>query len=662
MGQKTFQYIDKNENHSYPKSEQQWVAWINGSHEAALRTRQAHEFTWAVNIAYAKGQQKLRYIPSTNILYKDEQEDDTYVINRCSAFVKSRTAKLVRSRPVLSVSPETSDIMDAQAAQMSEHLLKHLWKILGKQEKLNTYALMMVLMGSAFKKIIWNPKAGVSMQVTKEHEGQTINFTDDGIEQEEVFMGEIEHHIRSAWNILASPGATSIESASWLIDRIHKPVDYIRTRYPDINTKKLKRDAEYTSMEIFTQNIASAISPSFAFKENYDQQDEENEITLIKEYWQKPTSVYPRGVLAAVIGDQLASFGPWPSEKLIEYNMYPFVKCDEYEDPFSFYGDATLTNLIPIQKHYNTSRTRIKENVNLMTNAKWFVPLGSGIEKSAFTDEPGEIINYNSNVDRPAQADIKPLPNYVVQDQQQDIEDFRDVSSEKETSVSPPPGLTAGIAISTAAELSEISLSTILKNLEHSQLKEARIELAYANEYYSDERMMKIEGENGIMKVVAFKGIDLKNQTDVGIKVESAVGFTKIAQQQRLFDFWDRQIITDRKTWLNAYHSGNMEVIFNQIDKENGVIAEVIHMIKEGAMPPFYPSDNHITFIGAISEFMQSPEFRRIAPDRQQIAMMVLQQHLQAVQPVQQAAPNQAAVGTPFGSQVTEGARAEQRA
>ena len=58
-----------------------------------------------------------------------------------------------------------------------------------------------------------------------------------------------------------------------------------------------------------------------------------------------------------------------------------------------------------------------------------------------------------------------------------------------------------------------------------------------------------------------------------------------------------------------------------------------------------------------LSEFIQTPEFRRMAEDRQQLAMQAGQLHLNELQPQRkQGQQNQAAVGTPFGPQKPEGA------
>jgi hypothetical protein len=57
-----------------------------------------------------------------------------------------------------------------------------------------------------------------------------------------------------------------------------------------------------------------------------------------------------------------------------------------------------------------------------------------------------------------------------------------------------------------------------------------------------------------------------------------------------------------------------------------------------------------------LSNFIQTPEFRKMPPDRQMLASQALQMHLQFMQPqAEEPEQNQAAVGTPFGQQVTEG-------
>jgi hypothetical protein len=657
--------FNKSKKHSFPKTDKEWVNFICSLHDEAIKERRPLEFQWATNIAYYKGFQHLRFNPVAQSLSRDLENED-YIINRISSFVETRLAKLTQSKPILGVLPDKPDMDTKMAAEISERLLKHNWKTQRKDEKLRTLLLLMLFCGSAFKKIIWNPESGEPIYSDQNEQGEVVFDENTGRQKmHKVFQGEIENHVKSAFSILASPGSRGIEDALWIMDRSLMTVQEIVEKYGEDNIdmeKLLESKPDLTHYEKFVQSLGSpAFSGFIGFLSNRmlsGDKIKDHEFCLVKEFWMKPNYVYPEGVLATVIGSQLVQFEDWP----YECKEYPFVKYDEHEDPYSFYGQSTITRLIPIQRHYNRARTQIAKNADLMANVKWKVQKGHGMADDALTDEEGEVVEYNPNVTGPEQMGVAPLPNYVIENQNQDIVDFRDVGGEKEASQLPFPNITAGVALETASELANIPIIPVIRSLENSMVKEGRLELLLANEFYNDPRTLKIVGENNQVRIMKFKNEDLKYQTDVTIQMESGLGQSKAAQRQSLLDLFDRRAITDVKAFLKAYATGSIDILLKEDNYAENIAVQDIEDIKNGKMPQVLPTDNHIVHMQILTKFIQTPEFRRMPPDRQQLVMALLQQHSQfmgvqiaGMEQPQQEQVNPAAVGTPFGAQVTEG-------
>jgi hypothetical protein len=180
-----------------------------------------------------------------------------------------------------------------------------------------------------------------------------------------------------------------------------------------------------------------------------------------------------------------------------------------------------------------------------------------------------------------------------------------------------------------------------------------------ANQFYTDERSIKVLGPStGVVDILRINNLDLMNQTDVTLQLESSLGTTKAAARQQLIDLWDRRIVTDPNLFMKAYSVGDLDLVIRQEDPAEAVVIEQIEAIKQGANPVVTQFDNHMLHMKMLTKFMQTPEFTRMPPDRQQLATATLQQHIafmgQAAG-MQGPQQNQAAVGTPFGQQVTEG-------
>jgi len=649
--------IPSNKGSNYPKDAQGFANLIKAMHDRAIRDRRALEFTWSLNTAFYLGFQHLGFNPHSGELFRDI-DNETYIVNRIAPFVETRVAKLTRGKPIPSVTPERHDPLTIKAAELNEHLFRHYWKVQDRDAKERTHAILMVLMGSAFKKVTWNPSVGQFVKEEKsDNQGNAMFNADGSAETEKVFLGDIECNIRSPFAILASPGATSIENADWIMDRTFKTLEEIQTDFPKLNIDNvIEHDGGMTIYEKFVNRLQSPIFSGVAgFAPTRRDANEggilpEHKIALVIEYWKKPCKLYPKGIKATVVGNQLADFEEWP----YEHQLFPFVKTDEKEQPFDFYGVSTITRLIPIQKHYNQARTQVALNGELMANGKWLVPKGSGLIDDALTDEQGEVIEYNPNLAAPHQAVIAPLPNYIMESQNQDIIDLRDVGGEREATNAPFPGLTAAVALQEAAAQANEILGPILANIEEGVEREGEMVLSLAHEFFEDPRKIKIVGQNKKLFVTIDK-TDLRNQTDITIQLDSGLGESKASQRQALIDLWDRRVITDPEKFLKAFEIGSLDIVTGEQDPAEAMVLEDIEALKNGKMPQVRPFDNHIMYVKMVSNFIQSPEFRRMPEDRQEQMMQFLQIHLQALQPKQEQDQNQAAVGTPSGPQNTEG-------
>lgn len=650
--------INQSKNHAFPKTKQAWANFINSLHFSALNERQATEMQWARNIAYYMGFQHLAYDATINLIEVDGGREDEYIINRIAPHVEQRVAKLTRSKPILTVIPDRISPEVVKAAEISEKLLKHLWKVNEKDDKLDTCALYMALMGSAFIKTVWNPEGGEPLRNEQDEEGNVVFDEETGRQKPQLeYLGDIYCLTKSPFDILVSSGVKDLKYAPWIIERSFRTAIELQEKFKEFDLDKVtvKQD-DMTRFEKFVNTLGCptlGVSTYGIDRRNLDTEIKEQGLVLVKEFWMKPNMVYPQGIRAVVACDQLLLFEAWD----YEHKEFPYVKMDEHKNPFGFYGISTVSRLIPIQQHYNQARTQIAKNAQLMANIKWWAAKGCGLIDDAMTDEQGEIIETNPNMPKPEQIGIAPLPNYIIENQNQDILDMRDVGGERESSQLPFPGLTAGVALETAAELSDISLGPTLKSIERALCKAGRQELILANQFYTDNRTLKVIGDgSGKNDVIIFNNEDLKYQTDVTIQLESSLAYSKTAAKQNLIDMWDRRIVTDPDAFMKAFTSGNLDIILKAKNPAESVVIEDIEMIKQGKEPVVSQYDNHILYIKMLSAFIQTPEFRKMPEDRQMIAANVLQQHLAFMQPQQpMAEENQAAVNTPFGEQVPEG-------
>ncbi len=638
-----------------PKTEEGWVRYVNEAHFNGLQTRRKWEFQWTLNFSYMKGYQHLQFDRRTATIQVPRTVERPLTINRIGSFIDGRKAKLTRNRPMPKAIPNTNDKEDLNAAKYSTDLLNHMWRTLEMEEEYETLITLFLTNGTSFMKTVWDPFGGDSFKEAKTNKDNELLLDQKGdIQTDNVFMGEICTRAISSFNII--PGDDSVQYVKdqpWMIERTWLTISEAEEYYPHLKGLLSARDNDKTDYERIIDRLATPISATIG-SALHQMSDSLNSEVLLKTMWIRPNKEYENGLVIAVIGDHLAFIDKFPHDYGL--NVYPFVKFSERTDGYHFWGQATVERLLSIQRAYNRLKQKKLKNAFLMGNGKWLLAKGSQLIESALTDVEGEVVEYNPTVPAPRQAEIAPLPNYVTQLANELIFDFRDAGGQPEASFSPNPNLTAGVALEVSAEIGDQMLLPILRRLGRGMEKVASQQLLLANSEYVEPRKMVIFGEGDALGVQFITNADLKHHTDIHIEIESMFPDFRGSKRQTLFDLWDRRIIQDPRQFLELLRFGNFDKLMEDIEREEDPVVLDIQEIKRGNRPEVTQFQDHLVYFKTLSKWIQSPEFLRLTPERKELAISVLQEHMQFLmqslpnqgRPVAQT--NQASVGSEFGA------------
>src|SRR3990167_6876543 len=437
-----------------PDKESDWVDYVNQLHDRGLQDRKRQELQWVINLSYYQGLQNIFFNRKTGLIHIGEENEAPLVINRVGAFVEARLAKLTKNKPTPRVIPDSSDLEDLRGAEVSDKALMHLWRKIQMEEKYDTLIMRQIIFGNSFLETLWNPLTGDRIDgslLTKPKMSKQNEFLMDEegtLEEEEIFLGEISSEPVSPFQLIpAHSNVNSIRDQPWLIKRSLLTKEDASRIYPhlredlDVEQEESIR-TQYEKMldELSSQFMGERQASSHGLKE-----DSVNKMILAKTMWLKPNAVFPDGVVITVIGDKLARISEFPND--YGKNVYPIVRFTEKNDGVHFWQQATIERLIPIQRSYNQLRNQKLNNARKMANIKWGLPFGSGVGEDSLTDEEAEIVQYNSTVGAPKPLEVMPLPNYVSELARELIVDFRDCAGQRETTTSPAPNLTAGVAM-----------------------------------------------------------------------------------------------------------------------------------------------------------------------------------------------------------------------
>jgi hypothetical protein len=248
-----------------------------------------------------------------------------------------------------------------------------------------------------------------------------------------------------------------------------------------------------------------------------------------------------------------------------EHGMYPYTVFNHIETA-TFYADATLRDLIPLQKEYNEARTDISESARRSGRPQLLAPKGS-ITPSKVTNEPGLVIEFLPGGPPPQWAPPPPLPTYVTEIPDRVLADMEDLSGQHEvTQGQAPPGVTAGTALSYLGERDSAFLTPQYMSIEDGYANIAKQTLELFVQYVDVPRAIKTVGPDETFDIFLLKGADVKHGTDVRVERGSAVGESKAAQDARLFDMWSLGIISDPNQMLALLEIGGSKHLLDLLD------------------------------------------------------------------------------------------------
>ena len=616
----------------FPKNEAELSTLVHQLYQTGLETKRSQELQWAINIAYYAGYQNLRLFPYTLRLETQRGiSSHPLIVNRFAAFIDTRTAKITKNRPIMSVDPsDTGEFSKREAARLAEETLKHFWNFLDMDELSDSIVLQIHLTGNAFFKYYWDALAGDTIEEIVQTKDNMI-FLDPKtglFKSKDIRIGEVAGTVKSAFSIIPSPGALTLDKCDWIIDRSFISTLKAQEMYGEIGEKiNAASRSDYTPMESFVSRLGTNI-----FKDISPAPNESLGVSLVKEFWLRPNIYYPEGMLAVYVGTELARITPLPYYMDEAPIIFPYSHFIEKKDPFSFWGKTTAERLVPLQRQYNKDRRDIATNTSRMAKLKWIVAKGSQIHEDAFDDQSGEVIEWNSVLPAHKQSDAKPLPNYVIENLNASLADMRDVGGEREVTGTPPSNVTAGIAMQVEQEIRDQVITPIIKRFERSMGKVGEGLLKLANQFYDEPRRIKIVGDDDRAYIKFLDKTDLKYQTDVRVVIESAFPHFKAAKRQAILEMWDRQLVQDPERVKIAFVTGDLEGLLKEGKLKEDAILMGIEDIKNGRMPPIHDKQDHAGWVDKFTKFVNSPMFHNLPKDRADLAFQVIQAHLDYLQ------------------------------
>lgn len=571
----------------------------------------------------------------------------TVTENRISGAIRTELAKHTKNDPIWTATPETGDEEDANASEMAEKIMRALWKDLAVGPKYLEALEWSKVVCIGFLKTWWDPSIGDKQQIIVGPEGKVMTDpvshevlrggpeiaqamaqeAQSNITSKTVAKGDVRVEVRSPFQVYTDPGNSTFEELEWLIDESVKSKEYVKQRFG----QTLEPDTPMNPGLVESRLMGRAGKSSYKG-------------IKIREWWCRPNDEYPNG--ASIVwakGKQL-------DENLDPFDPFPYVMFESVPVPGRLHGLSTAQLLLPVQTELNKTRSQMAENRNRFGNPTLAADKNSIEDPEDLVDrtmQPGGVLFYTNigATSIPQWMIPPPMPAYVQEMPQQQIQAIEDISGQHEvTNASVPPGVTAASAITLLQEADDTRLGLAVRQSEHALSQFGCKVLELVQEYYTDSRLIRLAGDDGAWEIFDFRGKDLRGNTHIDVEQGSQLPQSLAAKQALTKD-----ILTFLMESGNAPHGRQLAQFLKdvgmgatdrlvaqytdsetQINRENALMAQ-------GQVPmDINAYDDDQDHIDGHESFQRQPRYTQLNPMFQQGFEQHVTMHRQRLQQAQQ--------------------------
>lgn len=584
-----------------------------------------------INLAYYAGKQWISFDTVNRRLFEPPREkgEIRYVGNRIKKIVRTELAKVFKNQPVMQVIPASNTDDDIDSAVIGEKVCDWLEYELDLGQKDRDLVMWGLTTRICFIEPYWNMGKGDNIS----YEGESPEDSYSGKN------GDVDIDIINLFECKYDPTAKQWEDVKWFCKEKVRDVGYVKEVY-GVDVKPEEDLVETNYLESQLRNLSTTWNTTAA-------KQTKNSVK-VKEYWEKPSSKYPKGRRVTIASDTVLAyvedigFGEQDNTER-ELPFFPFVHIVV---PGRVPGQSIIEDLIPVQREYNRVRSKIIEYNNKMAG-KWVIEANS-LEED-ITDQDDQVLIYRQGHNQPKIEQPGVLGSDVYQNLEQLLEEFYFISGQQEVSHgATPAGVTSGVAIQFLQEQDDTVMGPTIRNYVRCKQKYMSYMLKMIRYKYVEERTLKIVGKNKEIETVSFYGNQITS-TDVRISEGALLHASKAGKQQWILNLIQSGVLNpqnDRDLILKMLELGMDDELYDstEIDRKQAQNEQTRWM--QGDFQPgvrdFY---NHAIHLLEHNKFRKGTDYEKMAQipsniqdlTAQQVIDLHVQLHQDFINQMQQA-------------------------
>lgn len=630
----------------------QWIVYegdsVNGGQWKRLKVSKANE-----------------YIPRpvTNYMFDVYQTLKSYVL---------------KNKPRSKVYPNTQEHKDKSAAAIGTLILEGNWVRLKEEYNYETAAASVITYGTVFKKSYWDtsvlnlvkvPKM-ITVPVTDPNTGEQIGETEqqdfdpttgEGL-FEELPIGDVSTYVIEPFRMTLDPLAMHLHEARWIMEYAIQPLEWIQETYG--------KDGEgYTGLADEVQ-AETALNNTMRrwFQLRTNSGVKENNVlggssinstdimvdnaAVVKEYYERPSAMYPKGRMIVVANTTVVYSGPSPYEGPEQGDWHPYSECRWEIVPGRFWGKSPLDAITELQKRVNSIDSITILTRKTSATPQKLIPMASGVSPGTWTGRPNQEIFYRPDAGAaPSTIPAAGMDPSVFEERKQVVSDIQEISGAIDILKGErPPGVNAASALNLLYEVGTGKLFPILDRWKMFVEQDQKKQLRLVGQKYKEPRpdfirMLKSRNEDLVESDInQFIGADLYDNYNVIVEAGSNIPKLQAAKQAVLMELAqmgmlnlqnpENRVQFQQDMGITGYDS-DIEPDRKRASWENDLIDNI--MQSPASKPVVLAIDNHQLHLEVHQNRMKSPTFMSLPFEIQQAYMQHIQQHEQFQAQAQQA-------------------------
>ena len=417
-------------------------------------------------------------------------------------------SKLNLSTIRLTCEPASDDLVDFEEARIRGQILEYYNRELNLRRMTARSDLAACLHGETFIKCVWDaqrgdllaPIEGESFELTKEEKQRSAGLK----------TGDLALTALTLFQVFWGPAGVAFEDAEWVLELHERSAAHVAQRY-GLKPKELDTRADI-DVKIIRPGESSVFGQTTT--------DRPPGVVLVKELWVRANAAIEgleKGRHIVAVSNKVVINGKNP----YKHERIPIVRYPLLPVEGSARADTFVSDLIPVQADLNRSVSQFCENREYMANPVWLVPEFGAADEKEWTNKPGGIRRYRG----PIKPNLEPgqiMPAIVFQmmmfarQTMQEIIGLRDASQGK----NPVGGRSARLA-AILKEADDERMGIIAEQRTDVWRTVGWLMLQTLGQYATEERVVRILGEDRRSHTVTFSAKNLKNVSPYDIFVET---------------------------------------------------------------------------------------------------------------------------------------------